>query len=106
MVAQNWIMNCLKRYKTSDEIIHFIEKKHDNLESGIGSKRKKLKNQRRKFQADAQSPLSIIAMLPLNHILKKCTAGYKLGKSQEKINPLMHMDKIKLFMTKKKNSKL
>ena len=33
----------------------------------------------------------------LNHILRKCTAGYKLSKSQEKINHWMYMDDIKLF---------
>ena len=36
-------------------------------------------------------------MMPLNHILRKCTAGYKLRRSQEKINHLMNMDDIKLF---------
>ena len=45
----------------------------------------------------------ITAMMPLNHILRKCTAGYKLTKAQEKINHLMYMDDIKLFA--KKNEK-
>ena len=36
-------------------------------------------------------------MMPLNHILRKWTAGYKLSKSQEKINHLIYMDDIKLF---------
>ena len=36
-------------------------------------------------------------MIPQNHILRKCTAGYKLSRSQEKINHLMYMDDIKLF---------
>ena len=36
-------------------------------------------------------------MMPLNHILRKCEAGYKLCRSQEKINYLMYMDDIKLF---------
>ena len=36
-------------------------------------------------------------MMPLNHVLRKCTAWYKLGKSQEKIYHLMYMDDIKLF---------
>ena len=35
--------------------------------------------------------------MPLNHILRKCTAGYKLTKLQEKINHLMYRDDIKLF---------
>ena len=56
------------------------------------------KIQRGIFQGDALSPLLfIIAMMPLNHILRKCTAGYKLSRSQEKINRLMYMDDIKLF---------
>ena len=41
-------------------------------------------------------------MMPLNHILRKCTVGYKLRGSQEKINHQMYMDDIKLFATKEK----
>ena len=41
MVPQNWIINCLKMYKISDEVKLFREK-HENLENGIDSKRKKL----------------------------------------------------------------
>ena len=40
--------------------------------------------------------------MPLNHLLKKCTAGYKLSRSQEKINHLMYMDDIKLFAKNEK----
>ena len=36
-------------------------------------------------------------MMPLKHILRKCAAGYKLHRSQEKINYLMYMGDIKLF---------
>ena len=36
-------------------------------------------------------------MMPQNHILRKSTTGYKLSRSQEKINHLMYMDDIKLF---------
>ena len=36
-------------------------------------------------------------MMPLDHILRQCTAGYKFSRSQEKINHLMFMDDIKLF---------
>ena len=57
------------------------------------------KNQRRIFQGGAQSPLQfIIAMMPLNHILRKCTTVYKLSRSQEKINPLKYIDEITLFI--------
>ena len=101
MVSQSWIINCLKMYKISDEVINFIEKTMKTwrveLTSG-GRSLAEAKIQRGIFQRDALSLLLfIIAMIPLNHILRKCTAGYKLSKSQEKINHLMYMDDIKLF---------
>ena len=41
------------------------------------------KIQRGVFQGEALSLLLlIIAMLPLDHTLRKCTAGYKLSRSQ------------------------
>ena len=40
------------------------------------------------FQEDALSPLLfVIAMMPLNYILKKGSWGYKFIKSTETINP-------------------
>ena len=65
------------------------------------------KIQRGVFQGDALSPLLfIIAMMPLNHILRKWTVGYKLSRSQEKINHLTYVDYIKLFTKMKENWKL
>ena len=40
--------------------------------------------------------------MPVNHILRKCAAGYKLSRSQEKINYLMYMDDINLFAKNEK----
>ena len=40
-------------------------------------------------------------MMPLNHILRKCTAGHKLSRSQE-INHQMYMDDINLFAKNEK----
>ena len=63
------------------------------------------KIQRRIFQGDALSPLLfIIVMMPLNHILRKCTARYNLSRSQEKINHLMNMDDIKLYAKNEKKT--
>ena len=97
-VQQSWIINCLKMYKKSDAVLNFIEKTMKTwrvvLTAG-GRSLARAKLQRGIFQGDALSPLlSIITMMPLNHIIRKCTTGYKLSRSQEKIN---HMDDIKLF---------
>ena len=99
MVPHSWIINSLKTYKISDEIKNFIDKtmKTWRVELTAGGRRlAEAKIQRGIFQRDVLSLLQfIIAMMPLNHILRKCTAGYKLSRSQEKVNHLM--DDIKLF---------
>ena len=83
---------------------HYREN-HENLESGVDNRRKKLswsKDPKRYF---SRRLLFIIAMMPLNHILRKCSAGYKLCRSYEKINHLMYMDDIKLFAKNEKELK-
>ena len=45
-------------------------------------------------------------MMPVNHILRKSTARYKLSKSQQKINHVMHTDDIKLFAKNEKKEKM
>ena len=61
------------------------------------------KVQRRIFQGEAElSLILIIAMMPHNHILRKCIAEYKLSKSQEKINHLMYVNDIKQFAKNEK----
>ena len=104
MVPQRWIINFLKIYKISDKFINFIKKimKIWRVELTAGGKRlDEAKIQSGKFQEDALTPLLFkIAMMPLNHIFKKCTVRCKLSKSQGKINDLIHMDDIKLFAKK------
>ena len=106
MVPHSWIINSIKMYKISDEVINFIEKtmKTWRVDLTVGGRRlAEAKIQRGIFQGDALSPLLyIIAMMPLNHMLRKCTAGYKLSRSQEKVNHLMYMYSIKLFAKNEK----
>ena len=106
MVPQNWIINCLKMYKISHETIHFIKKTMKNWRVELTAGGKSLaetKIQKGIFQGYALSPLLFInAMMPLNHILRKCTAGYKLSRWQEKANHLIYMDDIKLFAKNEK----
>ena len=106
MVPHSWITNSLKMYKISDEVINFIDKTIKTWTVELTAGRRRLaeaKIQRGIFHGDALSTLLfLIAMMPLNHILRKCTAGYKLSRSQEKVNHFTYMDDIKLFAKNEK----
>ena len=55
------------------------------------------------FQGNAQSPLEfVIAMMPLNHILRKYRGRYKPHESIEKINHLINIDDVKRFTKNEK----
>ena len=109
MVPHSWIINSLKMYKISHEIINFMDKTMNIWRVELTARRRSLADasiQRGIFRGDALSPLLfIIAMMPFNHILRKCTAVYKLSRTQEKINHLMYMDDIKLFAKNEKEMK-
>ena len=92
--------------KIWDKVINFIKKTMETWRVELTAGRRSLievKIQKGIFQGDALSPLlAVIVIMPLNHVLRKCTAWYKLGKSQEKINHLMYIDGIKLFAKNEK----
>ena len=86
-----------------------ISNSHEKLENGINSRWKSFTEDKIQigiFQEHSHSSLSfVIAMMPLNYIIRKCTGGHKFSKSQEKINYLMYMDNITLFEKKKKKKR-
>ena len=76
MVQQGWIIDCLKMYMISSDVIKFtkntMEKWRVELTAG-GKCLAEVQIQRRIFEEDAQSLLLfVIAMNPLNHTPKKC----------------------------------
>ena len=96
MVLQTWIIECLKMYKISNKVINLTKVEL----TARGQTLAEEKIQRSIFQGDLW--LFVIAMMPLNYILRKCTegGGYKFTILQEKINHLIYMDDIKLFAKK------
>ena len=84
-----------------DEVINFIEKTMETCKVELtagGIRLAKAWIQRVIFQGNTLSSfLFVIAMMPLNHKLRKCNNEYNVKKSQGKVNHLMHMDDIKLF---------
>ena len=94
MVLRSWIIDYLKKYKISDEVIKFIENTMKNwrVKQKVGGKSlAEGKIQRGIFQGDVLSPLLfVIAIMQLNHILRKCTGEYKLHKLQKNQPPNVH----------------
>ena len=91
MLPQSWIIHCLKMYNISNEVIRFIEKTMETWRVELTAGGRSLavvKIQGGIFQKDALWPLLfVIAIIQLNQILRKCTSGYKLTKSQENDQP-------------------
>ena len=106
MVPQSWILHCFKMYRITDQVVLFIEKtmQTSRVELAAGGKSlAEVKIQSGLSQGDALSSLQFVkAIMPLNHILRKCTVGYKLSKSKEKVNHLRYRDDIKLFAKNEK----
>ena len=90
-------------YKIFDLVIKFISEVMKSLKVKLIVRGKFLANikiQRGIFQGDAFSPLLFaIAMMSMNHILRKCT-----WKLQERINHLIYIDDLKLFGKKTKKN--
>ena len=74
-------------YKISSEVIKYIENTMQNWKVELTAREKSLtevKIQSGIFDGDPLSSLLfVIAMMPFNHILKKCAGGYKIHKSYE-----------------------
>ena len=79
---------------------------HENLKSGIDTMRKKLSgSEGPKWYVSRRCTITMTihnCMKTLKHIPRKCTAGYKLSRSQEKINQLIYMGDIKMFAKNEK----
>ena len=92
MLPQTWIIESLKMYKISNKGINFIMEAMTNwkMKSTAGGKSlAEVKIQKSIFQGDSHLPLLfVMAIMPLNYILRKSTRTCKFTKSQKKINHL------------------
>ena len=74
-------------YNTSDKVIDFITEAMKNWRVELTAGQKtltKVKTQIAIFQVDSlSSSLTVIAIMLLNHLLRKYTGGFKFTNSQE-----------------------
>ena len=79
-----------------DQVVHFIEKTMQTWRLKLD------RGKDPKLHIPLSPLLFVIAMMLLNHILRECTAGFKLRTSQENIDHLIYMDAIKHFAKNEK----
>ena len=95
----------MKISKIYEQVIKFIINSKEKCKVTRGQVLE-VKIQKGIFYGDSFSPLVfVIAMMPLNHILRKYTGGYKFTKLQENINHFVYMDDIKIFVKNEKEMK-
>ena len=78
MVLQSWIINCLKMYKISGEVINFIEKTMKTWRVELTAGGKSLAETKIQRGDELSSLLFTTAMMPLSHIIRKFTTDTNL----------------------------
>ena len=77
MALHSWIIECLDLFGGAENIKGLL----------VNS-----------LEGDSLDPLVfVLALIPLDLILKKAKAAYEFSESQEKINHLLFMDDLKLY---------
>ena len=105
-VPHSWIIESLELIGVADNVKALLEKSMSLWRTTLTSNGKMLGEvefKRGIFQGDSLSPLLfVIALIPLTDILRNTQAGYKISKSEEKINHLLFMDDLKLYSKNEK----
>ena len=105
MVPHSWIIECLDLFRVAEInslLVNSMGKWKVMLYSG-NCKLGEIEIKRGIFQGDSLSPLVfVLALSPLNLILRKAKAAYEFSESKEKINHLLFMDDLKLYSRSEK----
>ena len=106
MVPHLWIKECLDLFGAAENIesllVNCMEKWKVMLCSG-NSELGEAEIKQDIFQGDSLSPLVfVLALVPLNLILRKANAAYEFSESKEKINHLLFIDDLKLYSQNEK----
>ena len=106
MVPHSWIIEYLDLFGVAENIksllVNSIEKWKVMLCSG-NSELGEVEIKRGIFQGDSLSPLMfVLALIPLNLILRKAKTAYEFSVSKDKINHLLFRDDLKLHSRNEK----
>ena len=106
MVRHSWITECLDLFGVAENIksllMNSMEKWKVMLCSG-NSELGGVEIKRGIFQGDSLSPLVfVLALISLSLVLRKAKTGYEFSEGKEKINHLLSMDDLKLYIRNEK----
>ena len=102
MVPHGWIQKCIKAFGIAVNVRYFINTSMKQWNTELTASNQRLGNvkiRRGIFQGDSLSPLLfVLVMIPLTLVLRQTKASYELKKGGKKINHLLFMDDLKLFV--------
>ena len=101
LVPHSWLRECMRIFGIASNVEKMLTASMQGWRTELTRCNESLgqvKFRRGIFQGDSLSPLIfVIAMIPLNSVLRKMKIGYQFSSNKEQINHLMFMDDIKLF---------
>ena len=102
LVPRNWTNECMEMFGIAENLRTFLQKSMQQWRLSLTANDENLGDDNTKrgiFQGDSLSPLLfVLSMVPLSLILKKVNACYKWGKKEYKLNHLLFMDVLKLYV--------
>ena len=108
LVAHSWLNECMKMFGIAENLRAFLQKSMQQWRISLTANGEDLGEVHVKrviFQGDSPSPLLLVlSMVPLSLIRKKVNACYKWGKEEYKLNHLLFMDDLKLYVKSKEQT--
>ena len=105
MVPRSWISECLEMFGIENNVQEFLNKSMKSWKLELNASGKTLgevDSRREIFQGDSLSPLLLVlCMIPLTWLLRRAKAGYEWGNKRIRLDHVLFMDDLKLFVESK-----
>ena len=102
LVPHSWVNECMEMFGIAENLRTFFQKSMQHWRLSLrtnGEDLEEVNVKRGIFQVDSLSSLLFVwSMVPLSLIPKKINACYKWGKKEYKLNHLLFMDDLKLYV--------
>ena len=105
MVPRSWISECLEMFGIENNVQEFLNKSMKSWKLELNASGKtigEVDSRREIFQGDSLSPLLLVlCMIPLTWLLRRAKAGYERGNKRIRLDRVLFMDDLKLFVESK-----